>query len=158
MGSEMCIRDRIGLVPFLTIAVGCGGDGGGGSGGSNAVGGRGGGNGGSSAVGGSGGGGTGGGAGSAGGSSGGQGGSNANPAIASCNAYCDAYIAAACPTPTYSSASECKSSECGSIPTTATAACYAAVKTFYDCERTQADICGDTGCVNQFTALLGACS
>jgi hypothetical protein len=76
-------------------------------------------------------------------------------ATASCNAYCDAYIAAACTDSLYTSADECKTTECA--PETGSASCYAAVKAFYDCEKTQADICGDTGCTNQLGAAISAC-
>jgi len=87
-------------------------------------------------------------------SSGGASASQAD-AVASCNAWCDAYIAAACADPLYTSAADCKTTECS--PETASAACYAAVKALYDCEKTQADICGDTGCTNQVGAAISAC-
>ena len=77
-------------------------------------------------------------------------------ATASCNAWCDAYGAAACPTPLYVDAAECKSMECTSTGTE-TAACYAAVKTLYDCLKAQADICSDTGCASQAAAAINAC-
>jgi hypothetical protein len=148
--SVLGIVGMVGLVSVLAGALGCSGNGGGGSGG-NGSGGSAGSSGGQAA------GGRGGSSGGAGGSSGGQGG-NGGSSIASCNAYCDAYIATACPTPLYTSADECKSFECGDISKIASGACQAAVTTFYDCERTQADICGDTGCTNEFTALITACS
>ncbi len=88
-----------------------------------------------------------------GGSSGG--GATLAEATASCNAWCDAYIAEACADPLYTTADECKTTECS--PETASASCYAAVKALYDCEKTQADICGDTGCTSQVGAAISAC-
>jgi len=70
----------------------------------------------------------------------------------SCTAYCTAYLAAACPTPMYTSASDCQSSECTQA-STAPAGCQSTLKTYYDCRATQADICGDTGCTAEFAAL-----
>jgi len=150
--SVFGIVGMVGLVSALAGALGCSGNGGGGSAGNGSGGSAG--SSGGQAAGGRGGSGTGGGAA---GSSGGQGG-NGGSAIASCNAYCDVYIAAACPTSIYTSASQCKSAECGDIPLIASAACLAAVKTFYDCEQMKADLCGDRGCLNEFTALMAACS
>jgi hypothetical protein len=77
---------------------------------------------------------------------------DSSAAIASCNGYCDAYIGAACSSSTYTSVAMCKTEECGHLAT-APAACQAPLKTFYDCEKTQADICGDTGCRNELAAL-----
>jgi len=89
-----------------------------------------------------------------GGSSGG--GNNAAAALASCNTYCDAYAAKACATPIYASAAECKSNEC--VDTSAApSGCNAAIKTYYDCRATQADLCADNGCDSQATAILTAC-
>jgi hypothetical protein len=72
----------------------------------------------------------------------------------SCTAYCDAYVAAGCPSPVYTSASACVSAECvplkGGSPS-----CQMAFKTYYDCEQAQADICGDTGCAREFAAING---
>jgi hypothetical protein len=75
--------------------------------------------------------------------------------VAACNAYCDTYLAAACPSSNYATTDECKSVECAHLPMAA-ASCLGSFKTYYECERTQADVCGDTGCVNQLNAL-GAC-
>jgi hypothetical protein len=69
----------------------------------------------------------------------------------SCTAYCTAYFAAACPTPMYTSMADCMSSECAQAAGFP-AGCQSALKTYYDCRKTQADICGDTGCSSQFTA------
>lgn len=93
------------------------------------------------------------------------------PAIASCNAYCDAYVAAACTPATYASAEACKGYECGDIATSPSA-CVGAFKAYYDCASALAkeDLCcdtavapaktcgGDTGvdlpCAAPFAALL----
>ena len=40
------------------------------------------------------------------------GGGNSSAALASCNAYCDAYIAKACADAFYTTAAECKTTEC----------------------------------------------
>jgi hypothetical protein len=143
-----------GLASILAVAIGCGGngDGSGGRGGHGGAGGgvaRGGAGSAGSAAGGRGG-------GSAGSAAGGQGGGSASPAIASCYGYCDKYLAAACPVPLYDSVSQCRSYDC-IIPPGATASCESAIQTFYDCERTQADICADTGCFNEINALFSAC-
>ena len=77
-------------------------------------------------------------------------------AVASCNAWCDAYAAATCADPLYGSAGECKATECS--PTgTESAACLAAIKALYDCSRVQANICADNGCVSQAGAAVSAC-
>lgn len=74
-------------------------------------------------------------------------------AIASCNAYCDMFGAAACPAPAlYASAADCKTNNCTPL-SSSPAGCQTALVTFYDCEKTQADICADDGCDTQFAAL-----
>ena len=73
-------------------------------------------------------------------------------ALASCNAYCDALTTKACSPPLYATAAECKMTTCDQAAM-APAGCHAAVKTYFDCEATQPDLCADTGCSAQFTAL-----
>jgi hypothetical protein len=73
-------------------------------------------------------------------------------ALASCNAYCDAVITKACSPPPYTTAAECKMMTCDQAAM-APAGCQAAVKTYFDCEGTQSDLCADKGCSAQFTAL-----
>jgi hypothetical protein len=75
----------------------------------------------------------------------------------SCNVYCDAYAAEACPTPIYASAAECKTMDCDMLPTGAPSGCRAALKAYYDCEKAQQDICADTGCTDQAAAFFTAC-
>jgi len=75
--------------------------------------------------------------------------------VAACNAYCDAYLAASCPSSNYASTDECKSIECTPHLSMAPTSCLPPFKTYYECERTQTDLCGDTGCVNQLAALTG---
>jgi hypothetical protein len=77
-------------------------------------------------------------------------------AKASCDAWCDAYIAATCTDPFYTDAATCKTTEC-TPDGTETAACISAIKTLYDCSKAQADICADNGCVSQATAAASAC-
>lgn len=85
------------------------------------------------------------------------GGGNSAAALASCNSYCDAYIAKACASAFYATAAECKTDEC--VDTSAAPAnCNATVKTYYDCRQAQADLCADDGCDSQFAAIIGACS
>jgi len=55
--------------------------------------------------------------------------------LASCNAYCDAAIAASCP-----DAATCKADECTGFDQ-ATGACDTAVKTYYDCLKAQSNVC-----------------
>ena len=87
------------------------------------------------------------------------GGGNSAAALASCNSYCDAYIAKACPAPPlYTTVAECKMNECEDDTSGAPANCNAAIKTYYDCRQTQADLCADDGCDSQFGAIIGACS
>jgi hypothetical protein len=77
-------------------------------------------------------------------------------ALESCSAYCEGYFAAACD-PTYTAAGFCKIDKCSPIPSAASAGCYTATKSWYDCLRAQSDIC-DTGCTDQGAAVPGACS
>jgi hypothetical protein len=76
-------------------------------------------------------------------------------ALESCSAYCEAYVAAAC-TPTYPTAGQCKISLCSPIPSMASAGCYTATKSWYDCRKAQSDICA-SGCTDQATAAAAAC-
>ena len=88
----------------------------------------------------------------------GGGSGNAAAALASCNSYCDAYIAKACPAPAlFATAAECKTDECQDT-SAAPAKCNAAIKTYYDCRQAQADLCADDGCDNQGIAILSACA
>lgn len=83
--------------------------------------------------------------------------STAAAALESCNAYCDAYIARACSPSFYAAADECKSTKC--LDTSAgSAGCNAALRTYYDCQQSQADICADDGCSSQAAAIISACS
>lgn len=66
--------------------------------------------------------------------------------LASCNAYCDAAVAASCP-----DSASCKVDECADLEK-ATGACDAAFKTYYDCLKAQANVCSQ-GC----TLDLGKC-
>ena len=74
-------------------------------------------------------------------------------AKASCDAYCQAYIAKACPDPLYTTLDACKMAECFHLPE-APGICQTKIKTYYDCQTAQADICGDMGCAAQFSAVL----
>ena len=78
---------------------------------------------------------------------------NGDPAAsqASCNAYCDAYLAATCPD--YPTVEECKATECDDIPVQP-AICQTKLKTYYDCQKAQADICGFDECSTEFQDLL----
>ena len=78
-------------------------------------------------------------------------------ALESCSAYCEAYFAAACD-PSYTAAGFCKIDKCSPIPSAASAGCYTATKSWYDCLKAQSDICGGTGCTDQEAAVPGACS
>jgi hypothetical protein len=78
-------------------------------------------------------------------------------ALESCSAYCEAYVAAAC-APTYSTAGQCKIDKCSPIPATASAGCYTATQSWYDCLKAQVDICGGSGCADQGAAVPGACA
>lgn len=86
-----------------------------------------------------------------------DGGGGGAAALASCNSYCDAYIAKACATPIYTTAAECKTDECDGI-SAVPANCGAALKTYYDCRATQADLCADDGCDSQAAAFVTACT
>jgi hypothetical protein len=80
------------------------------------------------------------------------------PATASCNAYCDAYIAAACSPSNYATGDACKTAECRDIAK-APPICFDEFKAFYDCAKalTPAELCADTSCSDLFDNLL-ACS
>ncbi len=56
----------------------------------------------------------------------------------SCNAYCDATVAKACP-----DSADCKSFECDQVEK-ATGACATEMKRYYDCMKAQTDVCGMT--------------
>lgn len=78
---------------------------------------------------------------------------------AACNAFCQKLIDAACPPPTppattYSSVDDCKRNECGPL-VGGSEACQEAFTAYYNCEANQGDICGDTGCGNEFAAISG---
>ena len=83
--------------------------------------------------------------------------SSAAAALASCNTYCDAYIAQACSPAFYAAADECKSTKCQDT-SAGSASCNAALKAYYDCQQSQPDICADDGCSSQAAAIIGACS
>jgi hypothetical protein len=78
-----------------------------------------------------------------------------NAAVASCNGYCDAYIAAACTPSNYPTADACKMAECHHLPS-APGICLTKIKTYYDCAKGlgPADICGDSACADEFSAVL----
>ena len=84
-------------------------------------------------------------------------GNNSGALTTSCNAYCDAYIAKACADPIFTSAADCKTNECGGLSAAPAGACQNALKVWYDCRTTEADICMDNGCDSQNTAWLAAC-
>ena len=88
------------------------------------------------------------------GSSGGSSTSNGDPAATklSCMEYCIEYIAGSCPTPVYTTMTECGMNECDPLAA-APAGCQTALKTYYDCRKAEADICDDVGCDSQFAAL-----
>lgn len=77
-------------------------------------------------------------------------------AIEACAEYCETYFAACAP-PAYSTAGQCKISLCSPIPQMASADCYAATVSWYDCRKTQTDLCGDTGCTDKAAAAQSAC-
>ena len=77
-------------------------------------------------------------------------------AIESCAEYCETYFAACAP-PAYPDAGQCKISLCSPIPQMASADCYTATKSWWDCRKTQADLCGDTGCADKAAAAQSAC-
>ncbi len=77
-------------------------------------------------------------------------------ALASCSDYCEAYFAACAP-PAYTTNGQCKITLCSPIPSTASVDCYAATKSWYDCRKAQADLCGGTGCTDQAATAEAAC-
>lgn len=82
-----------------------------------------------------------------------SGGSAAIPAgVTSCQAYCDTAIASLCAPPLYESIEECRTVKCADLAT-APAQCQAMLKAYYDCKRTQPDICEDSGCTSQANAF-----
>ena len=89
-----------------------------------------------------------------GGDGGGGGGVTAADALAACNSYCDIYAAAACADPIYTSADDCKSSDCTDL-SQAPAGCRDEIKAYYDCRKalTGAALCDDTGCTAELAAL-----
>ncbi len=74
-----------------------------------------------------------------------------------CSNWCAAYISAACTDPQYTSLADCQSGECDVIPSTISASCDSALKTWYDCRNGEADICADTDCDSQFSAVFSNC-
>ena len=84
-------------------------------------------------------------------------GPNGDPtaALASCNAYCDAYVAAMCTPPNYMTDADCRMAECHHLAE-APGICVTKIKTYYDCAKAlgPADICGDTACAEEFSAVL----
>ena len=80
---------------------------------------------------------------------------SAEATMASCTAYCTAYIAKACADPMYTSLTDCTTNDCAvilAIPDR----CQAKMQAYYDCRKGQADLCGDSGCSSQLTAA-GVC-
>jgi hypothetical protein len=77
-------------------------------------------------------------------------------AKASCDAWCDAYVAATCADPLHTDAATCKTTQC-TPDGTETPACLSAIKALWDCSKAQADICAGDGCVSQTTASASAC-
>ena len=59
-------------------------------------------------------------------------------ALASCDAFCGAYLAAACTD--YPTLDDCKSIECSDLPRQPLG-CQTQIKVYYDCRQAQADIC-----------------
>lgn len=59
-------------------------------------------------------------------------------ALASCNAFCTAYLAAACTD--YPAVDDCKMVECSDLPQQPVG-CQTKVKLYYDCRQAQDDIC-----------------
>jgi len=57
----------------------------------------------------------------------------------SCNAYCDAAIAKACP-----DSADCKSFECDGVEKAPAGPCATEMKRYYDCMKAQTDVCGTT--------------
>lgn len=84
----------------------------------------------------------------------GDGSSAVTPAgVTSCQAYCDEAIASRCTLPLYGSTEECRTTECADL-TTAPAQCQTVLEVYYDCERTQTDICEDSGCAPEANAVI----
>jgi len=77
-------------------------------------------------------------------------------ALESCSQYCETYFAACAP-PAYATAGQCKISLCSPIPSMASAGCYSATKSWYDCRKAQADLCADAGCAEQASAAQSTC-
>jgi hypothetical protein len=72
--------------------------------------------------------------------------SGGSASFASCNAYCDATVAASCP-----DATECKADNCEGLDKV-TGACDATMKTYYDCMKAQSNVCSDgAGCTFDLT-------
>ena len=59
-------------------------------------------------------------------------------ALASCNLFCEAYLAAMCTD--YPTLDDCKATECSHLPRQPIG-CQTKVKVYYDCRQAQADIC-----------------
>jgi hypothetical protein len=77
-------------------------------------------------------------------------------ALASCDAFCDAYVPAGCTD--YDSIEECKSIECSDLPVQPVG-CQTQVKSYYDCRLAQVDICINPDqpgedCFAEFSRLL----
>ncbi len=77
-------------------------------------------------------------------------------ALASCNAFCEAYLAAACMD--YPTLDDCKSVECSDLPRQPLG-CQTEIKIYYDCRQAQAAVCiepDDTTdeCFAEFDDLL----
>ena len=68
-----------------------------------------------------------------------SGGGGGDAAKASCNAYCDATVAKACP-----DSADCKSFECVDVEKAPAGACATEMKRYYDCMKAQPDVCGQT--------------
>ena len=73
--------------------------------------------------------------------------------LASCNAWCGAYVPAACATPIYPTLDACKTTECGDLPRQP-AICQTKLKTYYDFRQAQADVCDEMACKDEFDAVL----
>jgi hypothetical protein len=59
-------------------------------------------------------------------------------ALASCNAFCEAYLTAHCAD--YPTLEDCKTIECSDLPRQPIG-CQTQIKLYYDCRQAQADIC-----------------
>ena len=76
-------------------------------------------------------------------------------AITACNAYCDAQQTSC---GIYSSADECKATECDSNSLMlAPADCQEAAKAYYDCLNGVPNVCDPSACSEQLTAVISAC-